>query len=315
MNTLDKLIKSFKENLSPEEHAQLDAWKNESEENLKAMEEFTRIHNAAKLIRDGQDFDKHAAWDNISGQIDLDDKTRIIRLHPAIKGIAVMAILVISAFFFLRNQMTTPTNEVYTAMESIQMLNLKDGTQVNLDKSSTLEVIEDRYVALQGRASFDVTTTPDVANFTIKINKGSITVLGTEFTILTTEDLLEVSVTVGHVKVVYDGRSIDLYANDILKLFEDQVTVTSNTYTNTDSWINNKLVFDDDPLTKVVHDVSIYFKQNIVFDKSIKDPHNCPYTSKFNDPKLDEVLQELRIIFNAEIIKQGNSYVIRSINC
>ena len=315
MNIIDKLIKSFKEDLTPEDHNQLETWKNESEENLQAIKEFTQIHEATQLLKNREDFNKEAAWDKIEGQINLDEQVKSFSIHPALKGVAAIALLALSAFFLLRNDLNESSNVMYTATESIQSFSLSDDTEVMLDQSSQLEIIEDRYVALKGRASFDVTTTPDVANFTVKINNGRITVLGTQFSVLSTEDLLEVSVTEGHVKVDYDGRSIDLYANDVLKLFNKEVTVTSNTYENSDSWIKNELVFDNDPLSKVIHDVSTHFKKNIVFDKNINNAHNCPYTSKFTNPKLGDILKEIETIFNAEIIKQGNSYVIKSINC
>ena len=40
---------------------------------------------------------------------------------------------------------------------------------VILDKESELKIIDSRYVSLTGRAKFQVTSTPDKENFTVKL--------------------------------------------------------------------------------------------------------------------------------------------------
>ncbi len=312
----ETIIKGFNQSLSKEELTQIETWKSESDANLKTLNELTALHKASKDLKGYEPFDKEAAWTKIADKTNLTDDAKQFRLPNWLKGLAAIFVLVIASFFLLKGQMEEhKTYKTYSTANVFQSIQLIDGTEVILDKTSELKVIDSRYVNLKGRAKFHVTTTSDKENFTVKFNGGKVTVLGTQFTILATDDLLEVSVTEGHVRLDYEGRSMDLYTNDIVRLSDTQLAVTKDNYANTDSWTSNELIFKDEPITKVLSDISKHFKQKVILDKSIKNIDGCILTTKFENPSLDSVLKEIKTIFNAEIIKKDNEYVVVSIKC
>lgn len=314
---IEKILKSFNQSLSQDEKHQVEAWKSESDDNLKALQELTAIHNASEKLLSYQSFDKDEAWANVSSKTGIDKESKVYKMPSWLKSIAAIFVLGFAAFFLLKDQVTNSPEvyKTYSTADAFQNINLVDGTQVILDKTSTLKILDKRYVTLEGRASFKVTTMPDKDNFTIKLNGGKVTVLGTQFTVLSTEDMLEVSVVEGHVRIDYEGRSIDLYTNDIVQLTGNQLAVTKDNYTNTNSWTSHELIFKDETIDRVLVDLSKHFKQQIILDKSIKNTDHCLLTTKFSNPELSDVLAELKTIFNAEITKKDNTYVITSIKC
>lgn len=315
MNIYHKIIQFLNQSASQEELDQVEAWKNQSTENLKALQEITKIHAAAEKLKDFTPVDEEQAWNKVSNKAGIDKEAKVFRIPNFVKASAAILIICLSAFFIVQNNVDSGSINLYSSGETSQNVQLADGSNVVLDSESTLEVITDRYVELDGRASFKVTTTPDKENFTIKIKGGKITVLGTEFTVLSSNGMLEVNVTEGHVKLDYEGRSIDCYANDVVRLNDGAVILTKNNYDNIDSWISNELKFNEEPISNVLSDISKHFKVNFTIEDGLIMESQCLLTSTFINPTIEDVIKEISTILEAKIIKQNKSYVIVSINC
>ncbi len=311
MEIYNKIIRSFSGSNNRKELEQIELWKNEAQENLDIIQELKAIHEASEGLKDYTPVDKDKAWGNINSKLTSAPNPN--------KWLALLGLLIllsgITYFNFFKSSDTESKQQVFASAEKLMEFSLKDGTNVRLDKSSSVKVIDERYVELNGRALFDVTSTKDKDNFTVKINGGKVTVLGTSFSVLSKDNIFEVVVLEGHVRVDYNGRSVDLYANDVLRSSQSDLTVSKNTYANSMSWDNNEIVFENEQLQTVLSDLSRHFKTEISIATKVNDHSNCRLTSTFSNPNIQDVLEELKIIFKANFIKKGNSYVITSLNC
>ena len=319
MQFIDHIIKGFSQPLSHEEKAQIESWKNESENNLKALNELKKLNQVASDLKGYQPFDINAAWQKLEqkSQADMSESaTSPLKIYKLIASLAAVLVLGVAVYLLVFNQSesvsSTPT---YTTTHLIEEIQLVDGTQVTLDKNSNLQVVSDRSVELLGRAYFSVSSTPDKAKFEIDIAGGKVTVMGTKFTVLNEHDMLEVSVDEGHVVLSQDSRKVDVFANQIARVIDGDIIVNTDSYLNTGSWSTNELVFESDSINRILSDLSNYFRVPFVAAKNINNLEECTITTKFVNPTIESVIKELKTIFNAEIIKQGNSYVLIAIQC
>ncbi|MBK7633160.1 MAG: FecR domain-containing protein [Saprospiraceae bacterium] len=110
---------------------------------------------------------------------------------------------------------TTPSTpnvglNTYVASDK-QDIHLSDGSLIKLDKNSTLKEKAFRNIYLDGRAYFDIATDKSHP-FSIQLQHGKITVLGTAFNINTSAKFSQIYVTEGRVKYEYKDTEYILTA-------------------------------------------------------------------------------------------------------
>ena len=216
------------------------------------------------------------------------------------------------------------TSEVSTRMGSRTQLVLPDGSTVWLNAGSKLVYNKDfgsttREVSLVGEAFFDVTHMTDMP-FTIETPLMQVKVLGTSFNIKAypNESTTETSVIRGRVEVSprkRPGEKFFLTANEKLVLSNvlekneknsknkiPAVLVSNITYSKKDStvvetsWVENKLVFDDEPFVSVATKMERWYGVQIVFaDKKTEQIH---LTGTLVNESIQEALEALQLTSN-----------------
>lgn len=202
----------------------------------------------------------------LRGKHSLISFTRIHSLLSLQKvaAVAIILLLVGGAWIISENISTKDgtqnlmTAHVYktwnTGINERNSLILPDGTEVHLNASSQLEIIEDsfnkekREVWLTGEAFFDVTKNPDKIFI---INTGAIQTIvkGTSFNVKAYEELENnvVSVRDGRVEIVKEGQTLGLLtANKELryKKNSNRVEIIDADWQNAAGWINGWLVLN-----------------------------------------------------------------------
>ena len=240
------------------------------------------------------------------------------------------AVVTLALFFYvmsLREKSASPvtkTSEVSTRMGSRSKLVLPDGSTVWLNAGSKLVYNKDfgntiREVSLVGEAFFDVTHMRDMP-FVIITPVMQVKVLGTSFNIKAypNESTTETSVIRGRVEVSpikRPGEKFVLTANEKLVLSNLQekntkdikdkiptVLVGNITYSKKDSavvetsWVENKLVFDDEPFVSVATKMERWYGVQIVFlDKKTEQIH---LTGTLVNESIQEALEALQLSSN-----------------
>ena len=294
------------------EKVQLNSWNDEQYANLKSLLSSNEIDSKIHDLNSYKFYNKSKAFEKITGE---KYEPQIKPINPFYKyAAAASAIFIIGFTFVYFTRDVIPTTQTYVTADVKNVITLKDNSIVTLDKNSNLNYNNNREVTLQGRAYFNVSK--DQKNpFVINTEKGKITVLGTKFTVWTSGENMEVAVEEGKVKYEYDGRSIILEGNQWMKLVENDIVSSKISSNNTFSWQQNALIFRDTPIDVVLNDLSRHFGYSIKLGTNIKNKSKCLLTSSYQNESLEQVLSELKTLFNISIIRKEKEYVITAINC
>jgi ferric-dicitrate binding protein FerR (iron transport regulator) len=214
-------------------------------------------------------------------------------------------------------------NEVVTKRGSKSSIKLPDGTIVRLNTDSRLTYDnftagKNREVTLIGEAYFDVAHDSS-RPFIIHTGKINIKVLGTSFNVRNypQDKELETSLINGKIEVSLKSRPDDIIilkptekliiakeqdelaaATKVTNTTDNKVVLTSITYLRHDSlvaetsWLNDKMVFVNQPLEKIAVELERKYAINITFkDEKVK---KYRYTGVFENVSLEKVFQLIK---------------------
>jgi transmembrane sensor len=271
----------------------------------------------------------------IAPPVQEDERINLIPHHPNRKKRKVLfaslfSLMGIALVLFMiparKNQQspTQKTSEVSTRMGSRSKLLLPDGSSVWLNAGSKLTYNKDfgitsREVTLVGEAFFDVTHMPEMP-FVIETAAMQVKVLGTTFNVKAypNETTSETSVIKGRVEIIpreRPGEKFVLKPNEKLVLSNVQnnnekqpqtkaplVLLSSVTYSHKDSavvetsWVENKLVFDDESFEEVALKMERWYAITIIFkEKKLERMH---LTGTFVNESVLDALTALQLTSN-----------------
>ncbi len=314
----------FSSQASKEELQQLDDWKNEAEDNIEALNEMNEIWEKSNDLKNYEKFDTNKAWLKVNSAIVSEElklpskstsssKTIIRRLLPYAASIAIL----ISAFWAYNNMDNTPKLEEYSSSEKVLELNLADKSKIVLDKESSLTVQSDfknkRTVKANGRVFFDVSSDPS-RPFVVNTHHGSIKVVGTSFTVLTTQDKTEVFLLEGQINFTHENKLISLLPSDALVIENGELIKYRFDAKNINSWRSNRLVFKDVYVTEVFKSLEDHFLIDIVLDKKNVNS-NCRISSTFDNLSLTDILSEIDILYDLNFELTESKLKIKKLSC
>jgi len=321
MQELEELIRLHPEWHYAAQHIE-DIWGLSINENAQAAEDsYLRHLNRMKKI-------------GIAPADPEDDETNLAH-HPnrnkkrvlffSVIGLAIMALVLIYSPNKKKGKLpVATTSEVSTRMGSRSKLLLPDGSVVWLNAGSKLIYNKDfgsasREVSLVGEGYFEVTRMHDLP-FIIQTPTMQIKVLGTTFNVKSylNEETSETSVIKGSVEILpkqRPGEKFVLKSNEKLVLSNStktakkeqqsnipMIVLKSITYAEKDSsvvetsWVENKLVFDDEPFAEVALKMERWYAVQIMFeDRNIERMH---LTGSFVNENIQQALEALQLSSN-----------------
>jgi ferric-dicitrate binding protein FerR (iron transport regulator) len=223
----------------------------------------------------------------------------------------------------IKQSNNTFVNEIVTKRGSKSSIKLPDGTMVRLNSDSRLTYLnftagKTREVTLIGEAFFDVASDSS-RPFIIHTGKINIKVLGTSFNVRNypQDKELETSLIKGKIEVSLKSRPEDIIilrptekliiakeqdelnaATKVRNSNDNKVILTSITYLRNDSlvaetsWLNDKMVFVNQPLDKIAIELERKYAINIYFkDEKVK---KYRYTGVFENVSLEKVFQLIK---------------------
>lgn len=197
--------------------------------------------------------------------------TRRLFLGGAALGIAAGA-------FALNGIPDIIASDHYTGTAELKSLTLADGSLVDLDADSALSVdftpSARRFVLQRGRAFFTVAKDTH-RPFIVEAGEGSATALGTQFVVHMTDDTVVVAVQESAVSVapargsndtrIEAGESVSYQAGALSEIRKETLAMET-------AWRRGKLIFEDQPLRRVIADVNRYRSGTIrIVDRSLLD--------------------------------------------
>lgn len=197
--------------------------------------------------------------------------------------------------WFLHIAVNAPGDEFSTGTGELRQVRLADGSTVELNARTTLDVSMDREARRVTLASGDAVfhVAKDPRPFVVSTDRGSVAALGTSFAVQQGHGAMQVSVLEGRVAVtrataelpltVYDGRVDFLPRADTAVLDPGQRVDVTGELRKTEvvppevldrdlAWRGGHVVYVDEPLQDVVDDMRRYSKVTIhLADRRLRD--------------------------------------------
>lgn len=260
-----------------------------------------------------------------------------VGVYRSVAACVGMVAVLISAVFVLAN-----SNDRYAYGIALsvgegenQRFDLKDGSNIHLNTNSLVEIDFDKGARdvrlVRGEAHFVVAKDPD-RPFSVYAGESLVQAIGTAFSVRLNENDTSVIVTEGivqlsarpnlsvasdqHTATFSEVRNARLSAGQRALVVQDEKNpalvvepISSETVSKNLAWRNGLIIFDGEPLSYVVDEISRYTPSRVVIsDPEIRD---LPIGGVFEAGEVDALLGALKTSFGVEIteIEDGLIYL------
>ncbi|HRD07221.1 MAG: FecR domain-containing protein [Saprospiraceae bacterium] len=233
---------------------------------------------------------------------------------------AAAAVLVLG--FFAIKWFGNNSNDIYTVESGASpvVAQLPDGSQIKLASGSiiqynTADFAFHRNVKLQGSALFEVKK--NGSPFEVSADNINVSVLGTTFVVKSEGATKEVKVLEGRVAVQTNASNrIEITGKQGVVLNNGQLTKVEDVDFSELSWSDPEMVYNNEPLSRVISDIEAKFAVKISF-KGSSNIEKCPFTSgSLKNNTLEEIIKVLEAALSIKITKKSQGeYLISGGSC
>ena len=243
-----------------------------------------------------------ATLEKITAQQTVLKKKRVIPLWSYVVAASIAALIFVYSFYFTTTTITTQFAEK-TKFE------LPDGSQVTLNAGSSVSFKKygwdsNRTLYIEGEAYFEVNKG---STFSVKNKKGVIvTVLGTEFTVNSRENLYNIICYEGKVRVQLHPDLKDLSAGDALIVNNGKVE-KYKIEEEKPTWLTQQSSFKNTSIIEVIEELERQYNIVITGKEKIKP---ASFTGSFNHDNLDQALQIVFVAMDISYTKDAKGNVV-----
>jgi transmembrane sensor len=236
---IDLLVKYASGECNPSEAEKLKHWLSKDPDNQKQLDEILLILAQTERLSRAGSVDENTAWQSLQRRIEnrVDKPATGMFAHPWVSAAAVLVVL-IGIFWMYRNSSGTrqKSDSVITknisSGDKIISTTLPDGSTVMLQEYSSLDYPSvfagnTRPVHLQGEGFFSVAHNSSKP-FIISVSDILVTVVGTSFTICSTNLQTAIVVRTGVVRVNRKDRELELAAGDSITILQTDTVLKKN---------------------------------------------------------------------------------------
>jgi ferric-dicitrate binding protein FerR (iron transport regulator) len=249
---------------------------------------------------------KVESFDTLDGKL-VSKKSTSVNWIKVVSSLA--AILVIGfALFTLINK--DQISSFKTDLAQNETIILPDNSTVKLNELSQLEYNssdwdENRSIDLTGEAYFDV---EKGKRFDVNTEFGKVSVLGTEFNVLSRDSIFKVSCYEGLVQVIYNNDKVKLPAGTEFILSSGK-GLKSNIVIAEPYWLKSMSVFENASFEAVVSEFEKQYNVKILYPSDL----NIKFTGAFEHDNIENALKSISKPLNLiYIILNTNEVIIRN---
>jgi transmembrane sensor len=308
----EELVKYFRGKANEQEIEKIRIWREKSDLNKKAFQEFSRIWRSIRESESDNTFDAVRGWRQFSQFYDRkktekqkqQQKKYFLTASRYVAAIFVGVFLStgISHLFLKNNPAVTQPLLVEVPNSQRSTVTLFDGTEVVLNSGSHLEYMpndkKERHIKLSGEAYFSVTKDPK-RPFIVETDNFSVKVLGTVFNVKSykSEEQTSTLLLKGSVVLMLPGKqNILLSPNEqahVMKNGKVKVEKISNAEKYV-AWREGKYYFEREKLGSISQMLERAFDVDVVFiNEAIK---NERYTGSLDvDEHVRDVMERLAL--------------------
>lgn len=297
------------------ERQQVEAWVEAHPDNKKHFEQTKSVWESSKMAH-ASNPDVEQAWQRFQDKINVTKSAPKMAVRKGGKWKLFAAAAAILVVALAGIQFYWNSSIQFETLAQTETLTLPDQSVATLNSASKLSYTrsfnsKDRVVQLEGEAFFDVAKNPEKP-FIIHVKDVDVKVLGTSFNIRSNEDLTEVTVETGSVKVTRANETYTLSPSQKLTFLKSETkaslsTINSQLY----QYYRSKMfVCDRTPLPDLVKTLSEVYKVEIKIANPVLEQQLL--TSKFpTTAPVQEILETVAMTLNARLEQQGAVYVIK----
>jgi ferric-dicitrate binding protein FerR (iron transport regulator) len=299
--------------LSDEDQAMLEEWRQESGENEVMFQNCVKAWEALPMLEQMEQFNSFEALNKINARISERASTNLWVYFQRAAAILLIPLLIYTTYLSVNYFASGSIKNEHVAMQKISsrlgmitQFELSDGTNVWLNSGSSLEFPTAfngayREVRITGEAFFKVKQNENQP-FRVLAKDLNIEVLGTSFNVASYNDekRSEVVLVEGKVKLSTEINNVKkdfgsmiagqrvVYDEDLQDVETEEVGVDKYV-----AWRDGNLIFRDDKMDDVVRRLSRWFNIEIV----INDPEikSYAYKATFRNETLPQILNLLKI--------------------
>ena len=318
------LVRFLSGECNEQERQTVDRWLEADPENKKYFTELSTLWNTSESSGSFQKQWLKEDWSKVQSRIDAirtkapNKVAKQRSLVYTLARLAAVVVLGIGIYFFAQQLSNRTPLQKTIASAGIKTLTLPDGSKVSLNTNAKLihpETFdaETREVILEGEAFFEIM--PDAKKpFLIRTNNVTTEVVGTSFSVNSNTNRIVVTVVTGKVMLYEDRHSAIAMVAGEQGIYGDRILEKRiNTDLNFLSWKTNILTFQNTPLTKVVDDLNRHYGRKIRIASDTLE--HCTLTSTFQDQTLEDILQELQVLFSIELDRSGDTIILKGKGC
>lgn len=283
-----------------------------SEAETKAFQALGDAEFYQEIIQEAKRFDgtthaKVKSFDAIDNLLKAKKPSKLKWIKTASK-IAAVLLIGFAIFTFLRKDNINTFDTVVAQNETIT---LPDNSIVKLNELSQLEYNvsnwnKKRTLSLKGEAFFDV---EKGKRFDVNTESGKVSVLGTEFNVLSRDSIFKVSCYEGLVQVTYGNENIKLPAGSEVVITSGNVHQTTIAIAEP-YWLKNMSVFENTAIANVIKEIEQQFDINVIIEF---DETDIMFTGAFEHNSLENALKSITKPLNLTYtILNTNEVVIRN---
>lgn len=250
--------------------------------------------------------------------------------------VAAMVAIVVGAGYFFNSKSSNHNVEknlvnaaiAYGNPNSSQLkrINLPDGTQVELNRESSLKLSKDfgkskREVSMSGQVFFDVSKDASKP-FVIDASGINVTVRGTSFEVVSYDEIPERAVTVCHGKVEVrnsqTGELLTTLTKGMQLIFNSENNKAEINMVDAESvtaWREGRLILHNASLPELRLRLRQYFGKNLVIENNaLKEDLRFSSSFNYEEVTLDNVMMRLCTLFGVKSRIDGNRIIVSPVN-
>lgn len=258
---------------------------------------------------------------------------RVIYHYAAVA--AMIAIVVGTGYFFnskssSHNAEKNLANEIIaygsTSSSQLKRINLPDGTQVELNRESSLSLSKTfgkskREVSMNGQVFFDVSKDASKP-FVIDASRINVTVRGTAFEVVSYDEIPEKAVTVCHGKVEVrnsqTGELLTTLTKGMQLIFNQENNKAEINTVDAESvtaWREGRLILHNASLPELRLRLRQYFGKKLVIENhALKEDLRFSSSFNYEEVTLDNVMMRLCALFKVKSRIDGNRIIVSPVS-
>ncbi len=314
----------LKNDADQKQRKQIQDWLDGSPEHPLILSEIVNTWSLTKNKTEFYQPDMSINWEKLMKRINYQPKQKAIRniyfrwtAAAAILALVFLAGIGLGDGFFKTSNVISYTKIIAPEGNKTQVV-LPDSTYVWLNSGSELQYpsdysTENREVKMKGECFFDVVKDPEHP-FVVSGTKFKVKVYGTRFNVNEDDgrNLADVTLVSGKVQVLnfQDKLISDLNPGEQLVFNNGKYHLQkAENLESLTAWLNNMLIFDNQPFEEVIHYLEKWYGVKIQLDKNLYYSYN--YTFKVKTESLREVMELISYITPIQYRIEGEQVTIK----